>query len=378
MRVSNRRIKTAMVLVLMFHCFALWSQNNEPARKKEATITIGDLPESEALHVITSKEANSLSMKASRYMGENDFNSAIEIYKKLAAAMNENAEYQCYLAIAYDSAKNFTEAIKYYQKSLQIDPKYSPAYFGLGKLYYEKMDEPDEAINFLTMAEDNAKENDKLRLFLYQADINEQLGNTETSRGYYKKAKAFKPELMDIVAKFGDFEFRHKNYEQALALYLEAKNRFPYNGKFYIGVAKAYEALGNISEATTQYEWVLENIAEYYKAEVSYHYAMFLLRQTPDETFAIEMYLINELSNEKPHPDAWRQYAKIASKNGEYAVLLETLERMADKYSDLGEFNYYMGKSYFETGNKTQAKIYLSIAAKKGDDNAKKMLDENF
>ena len=81
---------------------------------------------------------NSVIKKAGEMAGMGDYAGAVKLYQSITSADPEDVQARFLLGRVLTGAKRFDEAVGYFQKSLEIDPKFARAYFGLASLYQVK------------------------------------------------------------------------------------------------------------------------------------------------------------------------------------------------------------------------------------------------
>jgi len=351
------------------------SQNTEKKMKKNEEISIERLNIG-TLNLMSVREGERIEAQGDAGMTTMDYNKAMENYLKLVEAIPGSEKFQLKMAIACDSAGEINEAIKYYQNTIKINSNNYQALLGMGKIYLNHLDEIEEAVYLFESALKSAPETEKYPLIELIAQTYDQNNNMDEARDYYTQLVSDSKGIEGLIA-LGKFEFRQGNYPQAIKQFEQAKNKDPKQGVSYCQIGLTYEAMGELEKARANYEWAVENLEEKNFDGLPYYYSKYLLKHSSDDSFMVSMYLLTELNQKKPHPDAWCLFASFSYDNQDYTTLIETLEPMAGKYGKLADYNYFMGMSFFKLGNKKQAKTYLSIAAEKGHEKAKKILDEN-
>jgi tetratricopeptide (TPR) repeat protein len=128
----------------------------------------------------------------------------------------------------YDEPENIESAIGEFNRALQLDPVYAPAYAGLGQAYWKKFENSKQA-TVIDTARQNCERAEKLDARLSAARI--CLGTIYTGTGMYEQAA------------------------QAFQRGLEIE---PTSDEAYRGLAKAYERLGRVADAEKTYRRAIE------------------------------------------------------------------------------------------------------------------------
>jgi tetratricopeptide (TPR) repeat protein len=367
-----------IVVVAIFCCGAVksFSQENTTKVKKNEVITLEDLPETITIVLLTPREADQLMQEGENAMASKNFSKAIEKFLILTQASEESPDDHYSLAVAYDSAADYSSALKHYQITIQLNPQKADAYSNIGLIYLNELNEPEEAIGFFTTALELQPIDKKASIYITIAQAYHKIGDKENAYSYFKKATAPDVATLQTWTEFGKYEYALGNYNKALHCFTTAKNLVSYWGMCYVNIAKAYEALNDNKNAREQLEWALEYTPEPFLGEVSYYYAMFLIRQFPDERALIKIHLINDLNSVKAHPDSWRQLALLLVDNKDYALLKMTLSRYIAAYEKEPDYLYYLGLAYFNLGDETNGTKYLKTAANMGSDKASSFIKE--
>ena len=162
--------------------------------------------------------------------GKKDFKQAYESFKYIADAMPKDSTFNLYTAISANSAKMYDEAIVYYGRTLDINPKNPAIFQDMGRAYMNKLD----TTNALMVIEKGRESNpdymglvyDELNIYLARGQSSKQISKieaailkdpknktlyfvagiaynaskqTEKSEAAYKKALEIDPNYVDAI-----------------------------------------------------------------------------------------------------------------------------------------------------------------------------------
>lgn len=148
------------------------------------------------------------------------------------------------------SLKNYTEAIKYYTKAINLVPNYGEAYFQRG-VSFDALYKWESAVADLTRAINLSP--DEPAPYVYRSHAYMQLGKITLARADTKKFFEIKAarlpgdikRLLDDIGKY----MRAKNYDEVLKISNEIIYLDPNNSDAYYYRAKAYNNLGKTDNA---------------------------------------------------------------------------------------------------------------------------------
>ncbi|RMD99812.1 MAG: tetratricopeptide repeat protein [Calditrichaeota bacterium] len=162
-----------------------------------------------------------LLIKSLRALAENNPKKAIELRKELVAMYPNDKRAHRFLGYLY-RGRNDLAAITEYQKAIELDRKYAPAYNNLGYAY-RRLGQYDKAVQafkqYIALLPDEPNPYDSI------ADLYTKMGKYEEGIKYYKKAvklnKAFVFSQRKIGENYlflGKFNKARRAFEKALQL----------------------------------------------------------------------------------------------------------------------------------------------------------------
>jgi tetratricopeptide (TPR) repeat protein len=242
----------------------------------------------------------------------------------------QDASIQYNFAYMLHSQKRNDEAIAYYDRSLQANPKLIDAYLNIANIYKEK-GMSEKSLEYLKKAQEIQPGNKKVSEFLsdYQNDI---------LSGQIEKATA----LYDA-----------KNYQGALKIYQSIK---PPTDEVYLGIGACYQALENYDEAIKNYQEALKqdtgNPNAYYFLGLAYYYKGNLVESQKALDKAKQLDPINPEIQDALKSLTFAQSEKYMNKGldsysaNQFAEALKQLNYAVSKCPTNGYAYYYRGLTY--------------------------------
>ena len=121
------------------------------------------------------------------------------------------------MALIKENQKNTDLALKYYNKSIELNPKYSEAYNNLGNLYRQRGDY-EKAINNYKQA---IHFNNNFFIAYYNLGNSfKNIGKLSEAKENFKKALSIKPDFIESYNSLGDIFLISGNINNALEMFL--------------------------------------------------------------------------------------------------------------------------------------------------------------
>ncbi len=146
---------------------------------------------------------------------------AIELFHELAEIAEEKADIYCLIGECYEKAEEYTNAHKYYKKSLEEDKTYSDSWFGIAMVKSAK-EEYFESLYYLRMAISFDDSNEEY--FLELGKINQKLGFLDDADKNFNKAIEIAPYDDELWSFYAEMYIKQTNYDKALRILYEAKS----------------------------------------------------------------------------------------------------------------------------------------------------------
>ncbi|HET9746108.1 MAG TPA: tetratricopeptide repeat protein [Chitinophagaceae bacterium] len=159
---------------------------------------------------------------------------ALKQYDSAKAALTKSLEFKtdytntyCELGFASKNLKQDEDAIAWYKKANELDPKSHVPYNGIGEVYRDNKKDMNEAINWykktLAINPDERKANFGLGY------CNNSLGNYATAAGYLQKAIQLEPAYTAAYVELGYSNYKLDNEAAALENFTKAVSLNPKN-----------------------------------------------------------------------------------------------------------------------------------------------------
>ncbi len=188
----------------------------------------------------------------------------------------------------YEKPENIDNAIAEFNQAIKIDPKYAPAYAGLGEAYLIGVQQLDKGKEWVAKASSSCQkalslsansaeghvclgnvlkvtgqydkaaaefqratdldpDNDKALTGL--ADAYQKLGNPAAAEDTYKKAINLRPNYWGVYSRLGAFYYTQAHYAKAADMFSKVTQLAPDNYRGYSNLAAMYLAQGRYEEA---------------------------------------------------------------------------------------------------------------------------------
>lgn len=204
------------------------------------------------------------------YNERKEYRKAIEYYNKLAALYPKKDVFNN-LGLAYSGLEDIPNAEKWYRKSLELDPSYTPPLNGLGLIMY-KGKRYREAENLYKRA---IQSDPKYYLAYYNLGIlYSDLQRDDESIEYCKKAIDINPGYANAMINLGLlYETKKKNYAEAenwykKAIETEPNNHLSYYNMGFLFSNKEYEKY-DVDKAISYYQQAIIAKSDY---DLAYFY----------------------------------------------------------------------------------------------------------
>lgn len=302
-----------------------------------------------------------------------DYSIAFNYYKK-AIEMDNNNIAACNIAIMYQNGlfvnKNITEAIKWYEQSINWGADYDKPYVTLGIIHYHGWNGVTnyiKAFNFFEKAANmgNAVALNYIGTIYYNGLYKPK--DIEMAIRYYTKAiekgdNKFAPINLGLIYYH---ELTYKDYTKAYSYFkiaeedTDAMNMIAYMKAFARGTNhNLTEALYYINKALT----LSPSIIRYWdtKGEI------LLMSDRVDDAKLILQEMVDKDSLEVEKLKSTSNFIKAIQYGSKEEIFLKLFE-LGDNLNS----PYLLGNLYFQNKELIKAKTYYEIASKNGNDNAK-------
>jgi tetratricopeptide (TPR) repeat protein len=163
------------------------------------------------------------------YMNTENYTAARDAFIK-ANAIHEDPEYLTHIAAACENLEDYTDALKYYKKTTELDEFWDEGWFGIGSVLYEQ-EKYIESIHFVNKA---IKINGfKADYYCLLGDAETKLGNTVSADEAYQKAVELDPIVADFWLNWSLLYFDNQDYVQAMEIIEDAISELPEEADLY-------------------------------------------------------------------------------------------------------------------------------------------------
>jgi len=284
------------------------------------------------------------------YRENKEYEKAVDILDDLLKMDPSSLMGSYYLAKTYAAMDRHDEAEVWFQKTLDIKPTFRPALMDLGILY-RSQDKNDEAV---------AIYEDFLRSNPSDVQIRFELGNTlMKSKKYgmaseeFEKILEWDPSLTETRFSLGLAYFLGgKDYDRAIAQFLEVLRVRPDNDRAVYFLASTYEKKGQYADALKELASISEKSSLYVPARVRMG---FILKVTGDAEKAIGL-IGQEIEKGKKNLEFYRFLAALYEEEGRLADAEDILRRALSLSPQDVDLHYRLGIVYGK-GNKHRESI---------------------
>jgi tetratricopeptide (TPR) repeat protein len=180
------------------------------------------------------------------YLSRGNFHLAYLEYEKALEQKPENIRLEYKKGLTLLMAGKTADAIKQFEKVIQKDSTYAPAFEGLGRSQFLNKNYQGAETNLKKAVDLNAK---LWLAHVYLGQVEARKKNHVSAIEQYQKAVAIKPNRGSLYNDLGFLYFSAGKYPEAVDAYQAAVNRGYTKGKVYNNMALAYAAMGRYDES---------------------------------------------------------------------------------------------------------------------------------
>lgn len=193
--------------------------------------------------------------KATSAVMMNNYEEAVELYKKLIRDTPESPQLLYRLALLYKSMGEFDSAVESLEKSLALNPSYHHSLLELGNIELLRGDLRKAERFYLKVLE------------LYPSDVQAivALGSLETRRGNWESAKKLfeqavqiSPGKIEAMMGLGEYFFRRGDYQSAVKQFEKVSHYNPDDAAVWSMLGKAKFELNDRAGAVEAYKKAME------------------------------------------------------------------------------------------------------------------------
>jgi tetratricopeptide (TPR) repeat protein len=151
--------------------------------------------------------------------------------------------------------KKFDEAMDSFQKAIELNPKYAPAYSGLGDVA-RAQGKYDEAMKYYQKAiELNPKD---FMLFMKLGSISGSQKKPDEAARWYQRAIDLEPKFVPAYRSLGDVFYEQKRYDEAMRSYQKAMELDPKDPQALVRIGNVLLAQRRQDEAVKYYQRAID------------------------------------------------------------------------------------------------------------------------
>lgn len=261
------------------------------------------------------------------------------------------------LGVLYEK-KDPRKAIEYYKRTIEKDPNYAIAYYGLGNVL-EGLKEEDEALANFKRAIEISPE---------YADAYNAMGNILYNQGKYEEAQTLYEKCLEVNAEFKWAYINlgrlcaKKDPQKAIAFYRKAIETDPNYTDAYNRWGNVLLDLGQDDEAQAKYEKCIEIDPEFKWAYLN----LGILYEKKDQNKAIDYYR-QAIEKDPAYANAYNGWADVLLNLGKDEEAQTRYEKCIELKADSKWPYYNLGKIY-EKKDPHKAIEYYKLAIEKDPD----------
>jgi tetratricopeptide (TPR) repeat protein len=292
---------------------------------------------------------------------------AIQWYRKVLDIQPKNIAAFCNIGVVLQSQGKLSEAIVSYKKAISIKPDYASAYSNLGYALQEQ-GELEEAVSSYKKA---------ISINPDYADAYSNLGNTLKEQGKleeavssYKKAISIKPDYADAYSNLGNALKEQGKLEEAVSSYKKAISIKPDYAEVYYNLGHALKEQGRLEEAVSSYKKTISinpSLAEAY-----YNLGNILQDQEKSEE-AVASYK-KAISINPDYADAYSNLGNTLKNQGKLEEAVSSYKKAIAIKPDLAEA-YYNLSTTKEFSDVSETQVMKDILKSAGTNNDKIFLN---
>src|ERR1051325_6517553 len=138
--------------------------------------------------------------KGKRAVKQEKNDDAINLLKKCTEKMPQNAEAYNYLGAAYQGKGDQTLAVRAFEKSISVNPKYAPPLFNVGVMYHERQQFDRAIINLSRFV---ALQPDNVEGYFFLASAQFETEDLQNARSNFLRVEQADPTRPEVLNKLG-------------------------------------------------------------------------------------------------------------------------------------------------------------------------------
>jgi tetratricopeptide (TPR) repeat protein len=284
------------------------------------------------------------------YAAVNDYQSAHIILRRAVNADSANTSYRFQLAKFLTQFGSTEEARQQYERIIQADTTFLPAYFQLGVLVNAQRNDPKrEEVIFRHIVRSQPRD---FLSYHFLGDALIRLGSADEGRAMIATSISLNPNHVPAVTQLAGIYYSKNNLDEALRLYTKASTLRPSDPTILFNAGECLRKLRMDSAAVSFYRkaFILDTSNARYAAQLGYAY---FLRKEYDSS---AMMYKRAIRLDDENPQFWLNLALVYQRMDSAQQTVDAFhgaiqssrpENIGDIYSQLGTF-YYKKDKYKE------------------------------
>jgi type IV pilus assembly protein PilF len=182
------------------------------------------------------------------YLNSGNNSQALYYLNKAYSINPDDPEILNALGIAYSNVGEFEKAKNFFLKAIEKNPDRAETYTNLGALLAREK-QYDKALWYFQKAAENPSYMKKDIAFYNIALIYKQKGNMKLYEENLRKAISYNAFLLPAYISLGEYYISQKKYEDALIVYLAAKDKGLVSPEIFLGLGKVYYYMHDYDKA---------------------------------------------------------------------------------------------------------------------------------
>jgi len=320
----------------------------------------------------------SVALLGSLKIMEKDYKGAEKICKKVLEKKPDSSLWHGRLGIVYSAMNRPTEALKAYQRALELDPFRFPALKSMVNIHLN-LGNFNKAQKICAKQKALVRKNRILvsKIEILEGTIRMARGDEKAAVQHFSQAKADAPELVKPRMALAEAFVRHKNLDDAVTEYQGVLEVKPDHLPAYMALGYIYYKQGDKRKAEKFYRKALEINSDHGQAANN---LAFILSERDDKLR--EAYLLAQMAEKQMPRNAsvkdtlgWLYY-----RVRDYPQAITKLKASLNLDPDDALANYHIGLAYYQNKQFKKAREHLKKALKldpgfEGANDAKALLD---
>jgi len=327
-----------------------------------------------ALLVVFPDDLYSINLKSRILLATNNLDDAYRHIQKNIKRHSDDFRLQMQLAKIRLLRKDFQQAIKTYERVIELSPKYYEGYLGMTQAYLQDKQVTKIHQKLVRLVDTDIGEYAELLL----GKVANFQNNLRAAKQHYKKAIKKNPQWVHGYITLGASQIAAGQFEEAARTYQEGLSKIPDDQSLRIALAVCYSQAGQIDIAIKEYKDILDSSPD--NAIAANNLAVLLSEGKGDkESLEMAIKLIKPLAS-SGNPPFLDTMGWICYKLGDIKQAIPLLERAVNKRPDSAVYSYHLGMAYLKVDRKILAAKYLEKSLNKkagfvGIDIAQKTLE---